>query len=464
MPFSRGKKPGAISKIPKIHSKASENQEEVTQVKRSSSPPKGAPKKRTAFIDITNAHKIQNSIVGIRKKDGTKKQQTKQSLSEKNQANLKKTQSVSSDGQLDDIKREIKQEKPLAVEPVPLPVPSDDPLRSAQHPLEVKPEKVEPKEELKVEPKEELKVEPKEELKVEPVEEFIVLELKPTHLLPSEVPPEFDVDSANKDDCMLAPEYAKDIFDYLKKREEKFVLDDYLHLQPSITENIRAILVDWMVEVQENFELNHETLYLAVKLTDHYLAAVPSLSRDLLQLVGSTAMLIAAKFEERCPPCVDDFLYICDDAYKRPQLITMEANILQGLNFDLNIPISYRFLRRYAKCVGASMETLTLARYVCESSLLEMSFVCVRSSLLASACLLIALVTKDIGGWSPMLVFHSGYSVKEVAPIVWKLHAMLMSQSTSKLEAVRSKYSHPVFFEVAKIPLVSLEKLEQFLQ
>lgn len=48
---------------------------------------------------------------------------------------------------------------------------------------------------------------------------------------------------------------------------------------------------------QENFELNHETLYLAVKLTDHYLAAVPSLSRDLLQLVGSTAMLIAAKFE-----------------------------------------------------------------------------------------------------------------------------------------------------------------------
>ena len=47
---------------------------------------------------------------------------------------------------------------------------------------------------------------------------------------------------------------------------------------------------------QENFELNHETLYLAVKLTDHYLAAVPC-NKDLLQLVGSTAMLIASKFE-----------------------------------------------------------------------------------------------------------------------------------------------------------------------
>lgn len=42
---------------------------------------------------------------------------------------------------MDDIKREIKQEKPLAVEPVPVPVPSDDLLRSAQHPLEVSAEK-----------------------------------------------------------------------------------------------------------------------------------------------------------------------------------------------------------------------------------------------------------------------------------------------------------------------------------
>lgn len=45
------------------------------------------------------------------------------------------------------------------------------------------------------------------------------------------------------------------------------------------------------------------------------------------------------------------------------------------------------------------MDTLTLARFICELSLLEMEFVPVRASLLASACLLIALVTKDMGGW-----------------------------------------------------------------
>lgn len=48
--------------------------------------------------------------------------------------------------------------------------------------------------------------------------------------------------------------------------------------------------------MQENFELYHETLYLAVKMTDHYLARTP-VDRELLQLVGSTTMLIASKFE-----------------------------------------------------------------------------------------------------------------------------------------------------------------------
>lgn len=46
---------------------------------------------------------------------------------------------------------------------------------------------------------------------------------------------------------------------------------------------------------------------------------------------------------------MEDFLYICDDAYKREELISTEASILQTLAFDINIPIPYRFLRRYAK-------------------------------------------------------------------------------------------------------------------
>jgi cyclin B len=107
--------------------------------------------------------------------------------------------------------------------------------------------------------------------------------------------------------------------------------------------------VDWLVEVQESFELNHETLYTAVKMTDLFLSKKPAKKEDL-QLIGATACLIAFKVmiilvlikydyrddyliddylivlkrvfmlvpcqvDERIPPMVDDFLYVCDDAY-----------------------------------------------------------------------------------------------------------------------------------------------------
>uniref|UniRef100_A0A8B9RK50 Cyclin B3 n=1 Tax=Astyanax mexicanus TaxID=7994 RepID=A0A8B9RK50_ASTMX len=350
MPFTRGKKP-TVSKIPKLQARSSENQEDGLQVKRSTSPPQGAPRKRTAFIDITNAHKLKLSNP-IKKKGQVKRVPKKTSVATNNEANRKR---------------------------------------------------------------------------------FFFSSIQ--------IPVEFDIDSDPANDCTQTPEYAKEIFDYLKNREEKFVLKDYMDSQPSLNQNMRAILVDWLVEVQENFELNHETLYLAVKMTDHYLA-VSQASRESLQLIGSTAMLLACKFEERLPPCVDDFLYICDDAYKRTQIITMEGTILQALNFDINIPVPYRFLRRYAKCVNAGMDTLTLARFVCELSLMEMQFVPVRASLLASACLLIALVTKDLGGWTPCLEFHSGYNTEDLAPVARKLQHMLSRTPDSKLATIRSKYSH----------------------
>lgn len=34
-----------------------------------------------------------------------------------------------------------------------------------------------------------------------------------------QIPVEFDIDSENSEDSYMCPEYAKDIFDYLKQRE-----------------------------------------------------------------------------------------------------------------------------------------------------------------------------------------------------------------------------------------------------
>jgi cyclin B len=52
------------------------------------------------------------------------------------------------------------------------------------------------------------------------------------------------------------------------------------------------------------------------------------------------------------PPAIDDFLYICDYAYQRDQFLAMERELFRTIGFDLGRPISYRFMRRYARVSG----------------------------------------------------------------------------------------------------------------
>lgn len=256
--------------------------------------------------------------------------------------------------------------------------------------------------------------------------------------------------------------YAKDIFTYMKQREEKFILKKYMNRQTDINSDMRAILVDWLVEVQMTFEVSHETLYLAVKLVDHYLMEV-TCKRDKLQLIGSTAFLIAAKFEEPYPPCVDDFLYICDDIYQRKEMLAIEISILQTLKFDINIPVAYHFLRRYAVCLRADMNTLTLSRFICEMTLQEYNYIHERASKLAAGCFLLALYMKKLGHWAPTLECYSGYKTSDLHPLVKQLNNMLTSRSSNKLKTVHSKYSHQVFFEVTKIPPLDMLELEEIM-
>ena len=65
--------------------------------------------------------------------------------------------------------------------------------------------------------------------------------------------------------------------------------------------------------------------------------------------VHSRASNIFVTFQERQPPPLDDFQFICDDAYTNKQFVQMELKIFKALDFDINLPISYRFLRRFSR-------------------------------------------------------------------------------------------------------------------
>lgn len=279
------------------------------------------------------------------------------------------------------------------------------------------------------------------------------LDAVPERVLPEGV--QWDFDAENWLDPFQVSQYAMDIFNYLKDRERLFPIGDYMEKQVCLSRWMRALLVDWMVEVQESFELNHETLYLAVKLVDLYLTKI-TVGKETLQLLGAASLFIASKYDERIPPMVEDFLYICDGAYMQRELIRMEMSILKVVDFDLGIPLSYRFLRRYARCAKVSMPTLTLARYILEYSLMDYSTIMFSDSKMAAAALLLALQMKDLGGWTTTLEYYSGYKVDDIRDIVNLLNQGLHRKHKEALMTVRNKYSHKIFFEVAKLPLKTI--------
>lgn len=71
-------------------------------------------------------------------------------------------------------------------------------------------------------------------------------------------------------------------------------LSDYLKkVQKDVTANVRGVLIDWLVEVAEEYKLLSDTLYLTVSYIDRFLST-NAIERRRLQLLGVSSMLIAS--------------------------------------------------------------------------------------------------------------------------------------------------------------------------
>lgn len=116
-----------------------------------------------------------------------------------------------------------------------------------------------------------------------------------------------DIDASDKDNHLAAVEYVDDMYSYYKEVEKESQPKMYMHIQTDMNEKMRAILIDWLLEVHIKFELNLETFYLTVNIIDRFLS-VKAVPKRELQLVGISALLIASKYEEIWPPQVLIFL------------------------------------------------------------------------------------------------------------------------------------------------------------
>ncbi|XP_029834853.1 G2/mitotic-specific cyclin-B [Ixodes scapularis] len=276
-------------------------------------------------------------------------------------------------------------------------------------------------------------------------------------LLPDGVP---DIDSGDRDEPQLCAQYAKDIFDYLVSLEEAFpVKDQYLRHSPHITGDMRAILVNWLMQVHKRFQLLPETLFLTVSVIDRFLQA-ECVPRSKLQLVGAASMFLSAKYEEMYAPVVDDFVYVTDGAYSKGEVLRMEKAILNRLDWSLGRPIPLHFLRRISKAGQVDIVEHSLAKYALELSLLCYELSWVRPSEQAAAALCLAL-QLDGKAWDPTLTHYGRFSQAQLAPTVAKMAALMLDADKGKHTTTYQKFKSSRLEAVSTLALLRSAALQK---
>ncbi|KAI3865013.1 hypothetical protein MKX03_012167 [Papaver bracteatum] len=261
-----------------------------------------------------------------------------------------------------------------------------------------------------------------------------------------------DIDGPDADNHLAAVEYVDDLYKFYKLTESSSRVHDYMDSQDQINGHMRMILVDWLIEVHNKFELTAETLYLTIHIVDRYLAMNPVLRREL-QLVGISAMLIASKYEEIWAPEVNDFVCISDKAYNREQILAMEKAILGKLGWTLTVPTPYHFLVRFVKAAVADKEMENMTFFLAELGLMQYSMIKYCPSMLAASAVYVAQCTlKKTPLWNDTLKLHTGFAEAQLIECANELVNFHSAAPEHKLRVVYRKYSSSERSVVALLP------------
>lgn len=220
-----------------------------------------------------------------------------------------------------------------------------------------------------------------------------------------------DLEEDGLNDPVMAAEYAHEIFEYLRDLEVKAIPNpQYMAAQDELEWKTRSILVDWMIEVHTRFHLLPETLFLAINIIDRFLSQ-KVVQLDRVQLVGITAMFIAAKYEEVLSPHVSNYRHVADDGFSDAEILSAERFILETLNYDLSYPNPMNFLRRISKADDYDIQSRTIGKFLTEISIVDYRFLAYRPSHVAAAAMYLARMILDRGEWVSNSVAKLGRAI-----------------------------------------------------
>ncbi|EOX90684.1 Transducin family protein / WD-40 repeat family protein isoform 3 [Theobroma cacao] len=217
--------------------------------------------------------------------------------------------------------------------------------------------------------------------------------------------PVVDIDGSDAKNPLAVVDYVEDMYAYYRKMETfSCVSPNYMAQQSDINEKMRAILIDWLIEVHDKFDLMGETLFLTVNLIDRFLSQQ-----------------------------------------------TVERLMLNTMQFNMSFPTPYVFMRRFLKAAQSDKKVELLSFFLIELALVEYEMLKFQPSLLAAAAIYTAQCSLyGFKQWSKTCEWHSSYSEDQLLECSRLMVGFHQKAATGKLTGVHRKYCTSKFDYTAK--------------
>jgi len=245
----------------------------------------------------------------------------------------------------------------------------------------------------------------------------------------------------------------------LSEREFYPKVIEYMTQQKFITHKMRFIVLDWLFEVEQEYDLTDRTMFYAVNYLDRFLSLF-QVDRSRFQLLGCACLFIAAKFQEIQAPLKAHLVYIADETFTSDELLEMESAVLSAMHFRLMVTTSYDFVTFFSSKLKQGPQVEAHALYVLSLFLESPHFGRFYDSMSAAAALLTArkrLFPQT--SWSSDFAVLTSYSSSSLQPLVEIFNHLLVSSYERLIKnvvskedlptAVAEKFAHPEWFSVS---------------
>jgi serine/threonine protein kinase len=212
-----------------------------------------------------------------------------------------------------------------------------------------------------------------------------------------------------KKEMIITPEFIKN---------ESFRRSNYMSNQPHLTQQTRAIMIDWLGRVHRSMNMFSETLYQSVILFDGYVASTSEIiPLEKIQMIGIVALKISSENNDYVVLTNKKIERICSGGCPIETSIDIEKQMIKYKSKTNYVTSAHELLLKYLSVSDVTFIVSQLAMYALESTLQSYELLEYAPSKIAAASLYLAKRTDGKDLWNDDEMSFTGYIESDIKPI-----------------------------------------------